>query len=98
MQMAPMAKLLYNEDAIDNVIAYIATLKPEKPTDRGRGDAVKGGKTFEVCSACHGRQGQGNEAQKAPKLAGQHAWYLAKQISNFKGGCVARMPPMPRVS
>ena len=63
-----------------------ALLEPEKPADRGTGDAAKGQAIFAVCSACHGPKAQGNVAQKAPKLTGQHAWYLTKQIKNFKGG------------
>jgi cytochrome c oxidase subunit 2 len=38
------------------------------------------------CAACHGEQGQGNTAIGAPRLAGQHADYLAQQLRNFKGG------------
>lgn len=86
MQMAPMAKLLFNEEAVDNVVAYLATLDPGKPADRGRGDAAKGKETYALCATCHGAKAEGNIAQKAPKLTGQHAWYLAKQLKNFKGG------------
>ena len=86
MQMAPMAKLLYKDEIIANVIAYIGTLSPEKPVDGGPGDAAKGQALFKLCSTCHGADAQGNPQQKAPKLAGQHAWYLAKQLSNFKAG------------
>ena len=86
MQMAPMAKLLPDEATTDNVIAYIATLKPQKPVDRGIGDPEKGKALFAVCSACHGPKAQGNPTLKAPKLTGQHAWYLEKQVANFKSG------------
>ncbi len=44
-----------------------------------------------VCSACHGADG--NSVSPAnPSLAGQHAEYLAKQLSNFKSG--ARKNPV----
>lgn len=86
MQMAPMAKLLYKDEIIGNVIAYIGTLTPEKPADSGPGDAAKGQDDFKLCSTCHGKQAEGNPQQKAPRLAGQHAWYLAKQLTNFKAG------------
>jgi cytochrome c oxidase subunit 2 len=39
-----------------------------------------------VCAACHGQQGEGNVAMNAPKLAGQSAWYLKRQIMNYKNG------------
>ncbi|MEO7128873.1 MAG: c-type cytochrome, partial [Rhodoferax sp.] len=34
------------------------------------------------CSACHGAQGQGNGA--FPRLAGQHAYYVVRQLRVFK--------------
>jgi cytochrome c oxidase subunit 2 len=38
------------------------------------------------CSSCHGERGEGNQAQGAPRLAGQDAAYLARQMTNFKTG------------
>ena len=38
------------------------------------------------CAACHGANGQGNQALGAPPLAGQDAAYLARQLNNFKAG------------
>lgn len=37
----------------------------------------------QVCAACHGADGNSNVAAN-PKLAGQHADYLAKQLYDFK--------------
>jgi cytochrome c553 len=46
-------------------------------------DPAKGQSIAQVCSACHGADG--NSAQSAnPNLAGQHADYTAKQLANFK--------------
>jgi cytochrome c oxidase subunit 2 len=50
------------------------------------GDASAGAALFAVCSACHGQQAEGNAALHAPKLSGQAAWYLTRQLQNFKGG------------
>ena len=86
MQMAPMAKLLFNDAAIDSIVAYMATLDPGKPADRGKGDPAKGKESFAICATCHGPKAQGNEVQKTPKLTGQHTWYLARQLKNFKEG------------
>ena len=48
------------------------------------GDANKGGQiATQVCAACHGADGNSN-AVTNPKLSGQHADYLYKQLSNFK--------------
>ena len=50
------------------------------------GDASAGAPLFAVCSACHGQQAEGNAALHAPKLSGQAAWYLTRQLQNFKSG------------
>ena len=41
---------------------------------------------YAVCVACHGVNGEGNRVLNAPKLAGQDAWYLKRQIEYFKTG------------
>lgn len=45
-----------------------------------------GKEIFAVCEACHGAHAEGNEAFGAPKLAGQHDWYLVTQLGNFRAG------------
>jgi cytochrome c oxidase subunit 2 len=50
------------------------------------GDPAAGQALFAVCSACHGQQAEGNKELNAPKLSGQAAWYLARQLKNFKTG------------
>ena len=47
-------------------------------------DASVGQAMYAVCSACHGPDGGGNSALNAPKLAGQHDWYLKRQLDNYK--------------
>jgi len=51
-----------------------------------QGDALAGQLQYSVCVACHGAQGEGNQALNAPKLAGQSDWYLRKQLENYKAG------------
>ena len=50
------------------------------------GDATVGQAQYAACAACHGFQGEGNQQLNAPKLAGQEAWYLRRQIRNYKNG------------
>ncbi len=38
------------------------------------------------CQACHGLNGEGNEAGGYPRLAGMNAEYLAHQLKSFKNG------------
>jgi cytochrome c oxidase subunit 2 len=41
---------------------------------------------YAVCAACHGAQGEGNSMLNAPRIAGQGAWYIARQLDHFKHG------------
>jgi cytochrome c oxidase subunit 2 len=50
------------------------------------GDASLGAASYAVCAACHGTQAEGNAAMHAPRLAGQDAWYLRRQLENFRQG------------
>ncbi|OGT82577.1 MAG: cytochrome-c oxidase [Gammaproteobacteria bacterium RIFCSPLOWO2_02_FULL_52_10] len=86
MQMAPMAATLVDENAIDNVVAYINTLPDNPPETTVTGDVARGGRLYTSCAVCHGRQGQGIWSQDAPRLAGMTDWYLALQLKNFKAG------------
>jgi cytochrome c553 len=45
-----------------------------------------------VCQGCHGAQGEGNPAAKIPRLAGQAADYLDKQLRDYASG--ARSNPV----
>jgi len=38
------------------------------------------------CSACHKENGAGDPEQKAPRIAGQHAPYLEKQLRDYASG------------
>jgi cytochrome c553 len=49
------------------------------------GDPVAGKTKAAACASCHGADGNGSPANKLwPKLAGQHASYLVKQLKEFK--------------
>lgn len=40
----------------------------------------------QVCAACHGAQGRGNEELRAPSIAGLPAWYIKEQFAKFREG------------
>ena len=50
------------------------------------GDPMVGAAQYAVCAACHGQNGEGMQALNAPKLAGQSAWYLKRQIKAYQDG------------
>jgi cbb3-type cytochrome c oxidase subunit III len=54
------------------------------------GDAAAGKVKSATCAACHGADGN-SAAPNFPKLAGQHAGYIIKQLHDFKSG--ARKDP-----
>jgi cytochrome c oxidase subunit II len=49
-------------------------------------DPAAGAAQYAVCMACHGPAGEGNQALNAPRIAGQPAWYLRRQLDNFRAG------------
>jgi len=49
-------------------------------------DAEAGKGAYAVCAACHGAQGEGNQALNAPKIAGQEPWYLRRQMQAYQQG------------
>jgi cytochrome c oxidase subunit 2 len=50
------------------------------------GNPAAGQPLYAICATCHGAQGEGNQALNAPKIAGQSAWYLRRQLRSFKEG------------
>ena len=64
-------------------------------TVQAQGDAVAGQQKAAVCAACHGADGNSAIAEY-PKLAGQHDFYIVKQLQDFKSGARANqlMSPM----
>jgi len=85
-QMAPMARTLATDEAINNVVAYIQTLPDHAAAATIEGDVVAGEKAYAVCSYCHGGDGLGIQAMNAPRLAGMTDWYLENQLKNFQLG------------
>ncbi|GAW95860.1 MULTISPECIES: c-type cytochrome [Colwellia] len=95
-QMAAMSVLLADNKAITDVSAYLSALIPTKKSPFEKtssentlvtgGDAIKGKSLYKNCAYCHGEHAQGHYAMNAPKLAGQHAWYLKRQINAYQQG------------
>ena len=82
--MAPMAKMLSDDD-MKNVAAYIQTLNG-KAQHSLKGDAAQGQAKFALCVACHGPNGEGVPATKAPALTNLPDEYIVRQLQNFKNG------------
>lgn len=72
---------------VESVAEFVATLArtDAAPVLQG-GDVQAGQVAYQVCAACHGPSGEGNEAVFAPPLVGQNDWYLLAQLQKFKAG------------
>jgi cytochrome c553 len=56
-------------------------------TVQARGNAASGkAKAAQVCSACHGPDGNKPSDPTQPVLAGQHYDYLVRALSDYKAG------------
>lgn len=90
--MSGIAKGLSEQDAAD-VSAWFASLPMPQQKTAGKNTAKAenmvsqgdGKRILPPCSVCHGSEGQG-EKMDIPALAGQHADYLARTLSDYKSG------------
>lgn len=90
---------LKDAQAIADVARYIADLPRDFIVGRGNGYNLARGeaKYRAVCAGCHGPGGDGNDATRMPRLAGQHQQYIIRQMQdsadgrrpNMKGGHAA---------
>jgi len=87
LRMRPMALTLSRPGDVEAVAAYVAKLPRGKPDNRlTNADPAKGQALFATCIACHGPEGGGNEALKAPPLTSLGDWYVAAQLQKFRAG------------
>ena len=93
VEMTGMLDNLSEQDMAD-IAAYFASQKMSvgaaDPKLVERGEALfRGGKLEEgmpACTGCHSPNGAGLAAAAFPKLGGQHATYVAKQLTDFREG------------
>lgn len=65
---------------------FVGQTGEAKTKAKERGDPKKGKAHYQLCAACHGASGEGNRQLNSPRLAGQEAWYIVRQLKNFKDG------------
>ncbi len=70
-----------SKQGIKNVAAFFASQPLEKGNNSAAED-IKGKSKVAMCLGCHGSNAQGRSS--FPRLAGQQAAYLKKQLLNFK--------------
>lgn len=62
-------------------IALVLCVRPVFAQDAARGQTL-----YNTCIQCHGEKGEGNREMQAPRIGGQHAWYIETSIKMFKSG------------
>jgi cytochrome c553 len=77
---------------IDEISSYFASQQLRPQSNENKAEAIAAGKpiftggipdkSIPACGTCHGPEGLGNG--KFPRLAGQHADYLVKQLTVFQ--------------
>ncbi|MDX5371056.1 MAG: cytochrome c4 [Pseudomonadaceae bacterium] len=93
LEMTGLLDNLSDQDMAD-MAAYFASQQGSvgaaDPKLVERGEALfRGGKLEEgmpACTGCHSPDGAGLAAAGFPKLGGQHAQYVAKQLTDFREG------------
>lgn len=93
LRMRPMAVTLNREGDIPSVAEYVAALPAPFPPSTLHGNAGAGAAQYEqVCVACHGPDGRGNELLRSPPIVQLHDWYLVQELQNFKIGARGAHP------
>ncbi|KTC43369.1 MAG: c-type cytochrome [Pseudomonas sp.] len=93
LEMTGLLTNLSDQDLAD-IAAYFASQKGSvgaaDPKVVARGEELfRGGKLDQgmpACTGCHSPNGAGNAAAGFPHLSGQHAQYVAKQLTDFREG------------
>jgi cytochrome c553 len=93
--MKTMAGRLSARDMAD-LSAYYASQPPHQSQARAAGDAVRGEGKIAACAACHGPAGRSVNPM-FPNLAGQHAVYLSRALTDYRSGA-RRSNPMSRIT
>lgn len=80
LAMGPLAALAQTAPAWNEMKGEMATALQTK------GDPVRGEAAFEGCAGCHRKDASGRTSGAYPRLSGQHATVLIKQIVDIRAG------------
>ncbi len=85
MEMQPMAAALSDEQ-IAEVAAFVNATISDSPPVTVQGNPSRGRNHYATCVACHGVNGEGNQALGGPALTGVNDWYMIEQLGKFRTG------------
>jgi cytochrome c553 len=82
MQIVTAHPSVSSQDDIIALARYLTALDPNPNPVKGSGEHLRVGQELyaHICAACHGVAGQGEAANRVPRIAGQHYPYLRQQI------------------
>jgi cytochrome c553 len=82
MQIVTAHPSVSSQDDIIALASYLTALDPNPNPVIGSGKHLRVGQELyaHICTACHGVAGQGEAANRVPRIAGQHYPYLQQQI------------------
>lgn len=83
-QMAPFATSLADDNAVEDVVAYITTLAEQRTEQTVLGNPAHGKQIYATCATCHGANGEGIWSTNAPRLSNMSDWYLRRQLQAFQ--------------
>ena len=86
-EMALVAKA-YTPDDLAKLADIVAALDAPEIVPSGASSAqfARGRDLYQQCVSCHGAYGEGDAGLNSPRLAGQNAQYLARQIEHYLTG------------
>jgi len=72
---------------VPTLAGYLSALEPNPAPVTGPGEHLAGARDLyeHVCTACHGPGGRGEDANRVPRIAGQHYPYLRRQLDSAAG-------------
>jgi cytochrome c553 len=88
MEQVASRHSLLDPQAIADVAGFVATQAAALPAAIGTGENLRHGASvfLALCADCHGAVGLGDATTRVPRLAGQHAPYLMRQMQEGAGG------------
>jgi cytochrome c oxidase subunit 2 len=86
IQMHAITLAVDSMEVLDELAAYWSSLMPPPAPTSISGDAARGEQLYQVCTACHGRDGRGSKELNTPSLVDQFDWYLVRQLENYSEG------------
>src|SRR5690606_7176868 len=81
-------EVLAGPQQIADVASYVSLLERDGIRGVGDGTQVDLGSAIYArhCASCHGENAEGDDARSIPKISGQHAGYLTRQVYDAVDG------------